>query len=45
MLDEEISKMKIGVVKAGRVNLQIREPTLADSTSTLECVVTLLSWL
>lgn len=45
MLDEEIRKMKVGIAQPGRVNLQIRKPGLARSTSVLERAATLLSWL
>jgi len=45
MLDEDISKIKIGVTQAGSTNMQIRELGLARSSLVLERAVTLLSWL
>lgn len=41
-LDEEINELEIEVAEAGREKLRMLGPSLADSTTTLERVLTVL---
>lgn len=45
MLGKRISKIKNGITQVGRMNLHMREPNLARSTSVIGRAVTLISWL